>query len=114
MNTLNSIITTIQSRLANFENRYAAAGCIITSTPFIVCSQDGFYSVKTNNENYCQVEMNVDSPHMFDLATASLIVEGFKPENGNGPIKLVIMSEREFLAAKIKEFQEVLKNIIGD
>lgn len=111
MSTIVSTISKLETRIANLQTRLEVVGCMITSTPWIVCSEDGYFTVNVTNENYCQVQFNTDTPQMFDLATASLIARGFKAFNGNGPIKWIVLGEKEFMQMKIKDLSEVLDTL---
>lgn len=103
------IIDQLVADLAEFQSRLETVNSTLTSTPYIVCSPDCFYTVGLKEDGVtCTVKMGDSSPTMFDRANALHIVNGFKASNGNGPIEWMMLSEEEFLRILIDDFKTTI------
>lgn len=102
-------LDSLKRRLSDYQGRLEIARSFISSTPCIVASVNGFYTVGLKDENFCMVEMGIDHPIMFSEEVAVSIVENFTAWNFRKRIDWHIFSEVQFLSLKIHDIQETIK-----
>ncbi|MCX6154431.1 MAG: hypothetical protein NT007_09740 [Candidatus Kapabacteria bacterium] len=83
----------------------------ISSTPWIVASEDCFYSVTFGDDNKCLVDIDKTFVAEFSLKAANDIIQNFKVFNGNGKISWKMFGIDEFYQLKYQQLNEKIATI---